>query len=119
MTQENKAYFLGELRKMHSINPLGMRVLVRIVKEQDTTRSGLYLPEGSKQAMAESVLAEVISVASAIDDDTDEETNISGIPLGATVLIRKDEGITVPWDENLRIIETSEVLAIVEQIDYT
>ncbi len=103
---------------MHSINPLGLRVLVKIIKERDTTRGGLYLPEGAKQALAESVLAEVIAVASAMDEDTDEETNISGIPLNATVLIKKNDGITVPWDENLRIVETTDVLAIVEQIDY-
>ncbi len=119
MTELNRTYFLGEFKKMHSINPLGMRVLVKIIKEQDTTKSGLYLPEGAKQAMCESILAEVISVASAMDEDTDEETNISGLPLGATVLIKKDEGITVPWDDNLRIVETTEVLAIVEQIEYS
>ena len=118
MSTEKKERFEKE-EIMHSINPLGLRVLVKIVKSKDNTKSGLYLPEGAKDAMSESVLAEVVAVAIAIDDDTDEEANVSGIPMGATVLIKKDEGIRVPWDENLRIIETSEVLAIVDRISFS
>ena len=107
----------SEMATIKNINPLGMRVVVSILKDRDVTDSGLYLPEGSKESMSESVLAEVISVASAIDDHTDEETNVSGIPMGACVLIEKESGIKVPWDPDLRIVETLDVLAIVEEIN--
>ena len=107
----------GQDWQMQRINPLGMRVLVKIIKEASTTSSGLYLPDGAKESMSESVLAEVISVASVNDEDGEEETNISGIPMGACVLIQKDIGIKVPWDENLRIVETLDVLAIVDNIE--
>lgn len=103
-------------KKLRRVNPLGMRVVVRIRREANQTDSGLYLPEGSKQAMQESLLAEVVEVASAMDTHSDEETNVSGIPLGAIVLIRKDTGIKVPWDEGLLIVETKEVLAIVHEM---
>ncbi len=103
-------------KRLRRINPLGMRVVVRIIKDGDQTESGLYLPEGSKQAMSESLLAEVVEVASAIDEHTDEETNVSGVPLGAKVLIKKDCGVQVPWDEFLRIVETKEVLAIIHEV---
>ncbi len=106
-------------KQIRKISPLGMRVLVALRKENDQTDAGLYLPEGAKQNMQESVLAEVLEVASAIDEATDEETNVSGIPLGAVVLILKQSGTKVPWDDNLRIIETKEVLAIVHEIDVT
>lgn len=106
-----------ESRKVRKINPLGMRVVVRIQKDGNQTEGGLYLPEGAKQAMAESLLAEVIEVASAIDEHTDEETNVSGIPLGALVLISKDVGVKVPWDDSLRIVETKNILAIVNEIN--
>lgn len=80
------------------------------------TESGLYLPEGAKQNMQEALLAKVVEVASATDSQTDEETNVSGVPLGAYVLVPKNAGVRVPWDENLRIVETKEVLAIVSEI---
>ena len=80
---------------------------------------GLYLPEGAKEAAQESLLAQVIEVASAVDSRTDEETNVSGIPLGAMVLIPKTVGVRVPWNEDLRIIDTREVLAVVDEISLT
>ncbi|MBP9839302.1 MAG: co-chaperone GroES [Proteobacteria bacterium] len=95
------------------MNPLGMRVVVRIAPDTNVTEGGLYLPEGAKQNMQESLLCEVVEVASAIDSETEEETNISGIPSGSMVLIPKKAGISVPWDDQLRIVDTKEVLAIV------
>lgn len=104
-------------KRIRRINPLGMRVVVRIRKDANQTETGLYLPEGAKQAMEESLLAEVLEVASAIDEDTREEANISGIPNGALVLIPRDAGTKVPWDDELRIVETKEVLAIVHEVN--
>jgi len=69
--------------------------------------------------MSESVLCEVVEVASAVDAKTHEETNVSGVPLGAKVLIKKDVGIKVPWDEVLRIVDTQDVLGIVAEIEIT
>jgi chaperonin GroES len=100
-----------------NISPLGFRVLVRVIKDDSRTDAGLYLPEGAKEKSQESYLGEVLEVASAIDEDTDEETNISGIPLGAMVLISTRTGVKVPWDEDLRIVETGDVLAIVDELD--
>ena len=100
---------------VRAIMPLGMRVVVRIRKQVDQTDSGLFLPDGAKEANQASLLGEVIEVASALDEETEEETNISGVPLGALVLIAKNVGISVPWDEDLRIVETLDVLAIVEE----
>ncbi|RMG45162.1 MAG: co-chaperone GroES [Candidatus Dadabacteria bacterium] len=99
------------------MSPLGMRVLVKIIPQSNVSEGGLYLPEGAKDNMAESLLCEVIEVASAVDDETEEETNISGIPQGAHVLIPRKAGTRIPWDHNLRIVESREILAIVDQID--
>jgi co-chaperonin GroES (HSP10) len=89
------------------------------VRESNVTDTGLYLPEGAKENMQESVLAEVIEVASAVDSRTEEETNVSGIPLGSLVLIPKQQGVKVPWDDELRIIDTREILAVVDEIALT
>lgn len=106
-------------RQMRRIHPLGLRVVARIVRESNVSSGGLYLPEGAKEAAQESILAEVIEVASAVDSRTDEETNVSGIPLGAMVLIPKSSGTRVPWDEELRVIDTRDILALVDEISLT
>lgn len=106
-------------RPLRRIAPLGMRVVIKIISDTDMSDAGLYLPEGAKQAMAESLLGEVLEVASAIDSDSREEENISGVPLGAKVLVKKGSGVKVPWDETLRIVETAEVLALVTEIEIT
>lgn len=105
-----------QTKNMRRINPLGMRVVVKILPETQQTESGLYLPEGAKQQMAESLLAEVVEVASAIDDHTEEETNVSGVPLGALVLVKKEIGVKVPWDDALRIVETKDILAVIHEV---
>ncbi len=108
-----------EVRRIRKVHPLGLRVVVQIVKDANVTDTGLYLPEGAKESMQESVLAEVIEVASAVDSHTEEETNVSGIPLKSTVLIPKTAGVRVPWDDTLRIVDTRDVLAMVDEISVT
>jgi co-chaperonin GroES (HSP10) len=103
-------------KRIRRIHPLGLRIVARIVKDSNVTDSGLYLPEGAKEAGQESFLAEVIEVASTLDSRTEEETNVSGIPLGAMVLIPKSAGTKVPWDDSLRVVDTREVLAMVDEI---
>jgi co-chaperonin GroES (HSP10) len=102
-------------RPIRRISPLGYRVVVRIDKAPNVTDGGLYLPEGAKESMQESILCEVIEVASATDDATHEETNVSGIPLGAQVLIPRTAGVRVPWEDSIRIVDTKDILAIVEE----
>jgi co-chaperonin GroES (HSP10) len=108
-----------EVRRIRKVHPLGLRVVVQILKDANVTDTGLYLPEGAKESMQESVLAEVIEVASAVDTHTEEETNVSGIPLKSTVLIPKTAGVRVPWDDSLRIVDTRDVLAMVDEISVT
>lgn len=104
---------MGSIRR---ISPLGFRVLVRVEPEDSVSDGGILLPEGTKEKMSEAVLATVIEVASATDQDTFEETNVSGIPMGAMVLIQKDTGVKIPWDDKNRIIESQDVLAIVDEV---
>lgn len=101
---------------MRRISPLGFRIVVKIRNVDNVTDAGLYLPEGAKAAGQESLIAEVIEVASASDNQTDEETNISGVPLNSMVLIAKDAGVKVPWDDSLRIVDTKDVLGIVHEV---
>ena len=119
-------------RVSRHVQPVGPRVLVRIVKGPDRSESGLFLPQGVKDDHAAALLGEVLEVARTMpkaeslhdDDQTDDEDdlrvdlgkNVSGIPLGANVLFEKEKGVTVPWDETLRLLEVRHVLAIVDII---
>lgn len=106
-----------ESRRLRRLNPLGMRVVVRIRPDSNQTDAGLYLPEGAREAMNESVIGEVIEVATASEDEFREEANVSGVPNGALVLVPRKAGIKVPWDDELRIVETKEILAIVHEVE--
>lgn len=122
-------------RVTRHVQPLGPRVLVRVVKSPDRSEAGLFLPQGVKDAGAASLLGEVVEVArtmpkadTLLDDDDDDDDdddagsradlgkNVSGVPLGAHVLFEKERGVAVPWDDNLRLLEVRHVLAIVDII---
>lgn len=106
-------------RRIRHIMPLGMRVLVRVLKDDDTTDAGLYLPEGAKEKMQEALYGEVVEVARATAEDPKEDgfgVNVAGVPNGARVLFEKDAGVKVPWDDALRVLETKDVLATVDEI---
>ena len=122
-------------RVSRHVQPLGPRVLVRIVRSPDRSEAGLFLPQGVKDEQSMALLGEVVEVARTLpkadavvedDEDDDEDDgeearadlgkNVSGIPLGANVLFEKDRGVAIPWDENLRVIEVRWILAIVDII---
>ncbi len=100
------------------IKPLGPRVLVRVVKQDDRSGGGLYLPQGVKEEHADALYGEVVEVARAEVDEAEPSlgANVSGVPLGAMVLFPKSEGLRVPWDEDLRLLEVKSVFALVEEV---
>ncbi len=98
------------------ILPLGMRVLVQVIRDDERTDAGLYLPAGAKEAQDDALYGKVIEVARD-RPTTDEATeNVSGVPHGAYVLFRKEAGVRVPWDDRLRLIDVKDVLATVEEV---
>jgi co-chaperonin GroES (HSP10) len=105
-------------RRIRHIMPLGPRVLVRVLHEEDVADSGLYLPQGAKERTQESLYGEVVEVARAAPTDPKEGfgANVAGVPHGARVLFAKHAGIRVPWNDDLRILDTKEVLATVQEV---
>ncbi len=84
------------------IQPLGSRVLVRVLEEPTTTRSGIVLPDTAKETPQRGVVV-------AIGDD---EELIKVAP-GDVVLYPKYTGsdVAVDGDEHL-IIEATDLLAV-------
>ena len=105
-------------RPLRHIQPLGPRVLVRVLPEEDMSDAGLYLPAGAREKTAEALYGEVVEVARAPAEEG-LGVNVSGVPCGARVLFQKSAGTRVPWDEALRILEVKEVLATVEEVPET
>ncbi|HEY4182029.1 MAG TPA: co-chaperone GroES family protein [Kofleriaceae bacterium] len=98
------------------ILPLGLRVLVQVIKLEERTDAGLFLPVGAKEAHDDAQYGKVIEVARD-RPTTDEATeNVSGVPHGAHVLFRKEAGVRVPWDDRLRLIDVKDILATVEEV---
>ena len=101
------------------IGPLGMRVLVRVIRPDERTQAGLYLPANVKDDAVAAAYGEVIEVARAGEQDPMEVeggANVSGIPNGSRVLFAPEAGFRVPWDDQLRLVHAKDVLAIVEEI---
>jgi co-chaperonin GroES (HSP10) len=98
------------------ILPLGMRVLVQIIRIDERTDAGLYLPASAKEAHDEALYGKVIEVARDRPTTDDVTENVSGVPHGAHVLFRKDAGVRVPWDDRLRLVDVKDVLATVEEV---
>lgn len=104
--------------KSRHVKPLGPRVLVRLEASEDRTSGGLFLPAGAKDAIAQAAYGRVIEVARAEDAEEDGfGRNVSGVPEGALVLFPKEEGLTVPWDERLRVVDVKHISAIVDEIE--
>lgn len=98
------------------IMPLGMRVLVTVIKDDERTDAGLYLPDGAKEAQDEAIYGQVIEVARDKPSAEDLGENVSGVPNGSKVLFKKDAGVRVPWDERWRLLDVKDILATVEEI---
>jgi len=102
------------------INPLGMRVLVRLLPADDRSKGGLYLPSTVQASATDALYGEVLSVARAapVESNDLEGPNVSGIPDGARILFAPEAGFRIPWDEHLRLVETKDVLAVVEEFTH-
>lgn len=98
------------------ILPLGLRVLVHVIKIDERTDAGLFLPAGAKEAHDDALYGKVVEVARDRPTTDDVSENVSGVPHGAHVLFRKEAGVRVPWDERLRLIDVKDILATVEEV---
>jgi len=82
------------------IEPLGSRVLLKPVEQEDRTSSGLYLPETAKEKPQ-------IAVVIAVGDDEDIKVSVDD-----KVLFAKYSGTEVSYQgETFLLMDVSDVLA--------
>lgn len=92
------------------IRPLGDRVVIELVKQEEKTASGIVLPDSAQEKPQE---ARVIAVGSGIIDDGDR------IPLevkvGDQIIYSKYSGTEVKYEgTEYLIIREDDILAVIE-----
>ena len=90
-------------------------MLVKVIKDQDRSEGGLFLPEGAKEESQEAMYGSVIEVARNKPTTEELAENVSGVPSNSKVLFTKESGVRVPWDDSLRLLDVKDILATVEE----
>ncbi len=91
--------------------PLGDRVLVRRVEEDEKTKGGIIIPDTAKEKPQE---GEVIAVGPGARDE-DGKTVPLDVKVGERILFGKWSGTEVKIDgEDLIIMKESDILGVVE-----
>ncbi|MBK9049834.1 MAG: co-chaperone GroES [Chloroflexi bacterium] len=94
-----------------NLKPLGDRVVVRPAEQEQTTASGLVLPETAKEKPQQ---GSIIAAGPGRRDD-DGKRIVMDVQVGDTVLYAKYAGTEVKIDnEKLLILKESDILAVVE-----
>ena len=93
------------------LKPLGDRLIVRAIEEEETTASGIVLPDTAKEKPQR---GEVIAVGDGALDDNGNRKPVD-VKDGDTVLYSKYGGTEIKVDgEDLLVLRESDVLARVE-----
>jgi chaperonin GroES len=87
------------------VQPLGSRVLVRVLAEENMTKSGLYVPDTAKEKPQR---GEVIAIG--------EDTELIKVTVGDRVLFPKYTGTELRIDDQDHlIIDAGDLLAILRE----
>jgi chaperonin GroES len=96
-----------------TLKPLGDRLVVRPIEQEETTAGGILLPETAKEKPQE---GEVIAAGPGKLDDNGNRVTME-VKVGDRVLYAKYAGteIKLEGDEKVLILKESDVLALVER----
>ena len=94
------------------LKPLGDRLIVRAIEEEEKTASGLLLPDTAKEKPQK---GEVLAVGDGRFDEDGEKRIPLDVSTGDTVLYSKYGGTEIKVDgEDLLVLRESDVLAKIE-----
>jgi chaperonin GroES len=94
-----------------AFRPLGDRVLVRRVEEEEKTKGGIIIPDTAKEKPQE---GEVIAVGPGARDDSGKVQPLD-VAVGNRILFGKWSGTEVKLDgEDLLIMKESDILGVLE-----
>ena len=93
------------------IKPVADRILIKMVENEETTKSGIILSSGAKEKPQ---IAEVIEVGPGINNIEGKEVKMY-IKKGDRVIVSKYSGTEVKYEgEDYLIIKQDDVLATIE-----
>ena len=93
------------------IKPVADRILIKMVENEETTKSGIILASGAKEKPQ---IAEVIEVGPGTKDSEGKEVKMY-IKKGDRVIVSKYSGTEVKYEgEDYLIIKQDDVLATIE-----
>jgi chaperonin GroES len=94
-----------------NLKPLGSRLVVEPIEQEDITASGIVLPETAKEKPQK---GKVLSIGPG-DRDEEGKRIPMDVKVGDTVLFAKYSGTEIKMDQKkMLILKESDVLAIVE-----
>ncbi len=94
-----------------NLKPLGSRVVVEPIEQEDITASGIVLPETAKEKPQR---GKVLSIGPGDRDESGKRIQMD-VSVGDTVLFAKYAGTEIKLDgKKLLILRESDLLAIVE-----
>ncbi|MEM8549642.1 MAG: co-chaperone GroES [Verrucomicrobiota bacterium] len=92
------------------ITPLGDRVLVKTVEEDEQIRGGIYIPDSAKEKPQE---AEVVALGTG-GKDSDGKVQPFNVKVGDKVIVSKYGGTEVKYDgDAYTLLREDDILAIV------
>jgi len=95
---------------MKDIKPLGDRILVKILEEDEQTKDGIIIPDSAKEKSQE---AEVIALGSGKKDDDGKRQEFD-VSVGDKVLISKYGGTEVKLDgASHQLLREDDILGII------
>jgi chaperonin GroES len=94
-----------------NLKPLGSRLVVEPIEQEDVTASGIVLPETAKEKPQK---GKVLSIGAGDRDEAGKRIPMD-VKVGDTVLFAKYSGTEIKMDQKkMLILKESDVLAIVE-----
>src|SRR5699024_10063490 len=97
-------------RLSHMIKPLGDRVVIELVEQEEKTASGIVLPESAKEKPQE---GKVVAVGSGRVTDSGEKVALE-VAEGDHIIFSKFAGTEVKYEGNeYLILRESDVLAVI------
>lgn len=95
-----------------NLKPLGDRLIVKPIEQEETTAAGIVLPETAKEKPQK---GEVLASGPGGRDDSGDRIEMD-VSVGDTVLFAKYAGTEIKLDgDKLLILRESDILAIVEE----
>ena len=91
------------------IKPLGDRVVIRVLEQEEKTASGIFLPDTAKEKPSQ---GEVVAVGTGKLQDNGTRTPLE-VSVGDKIIFSKYAGTEVKYDGDYLIVSERDILATI------